>query len=112
MAYIKNETTGVCISHFVSLEVKQEVIRTTQQLLDGSVYIQRIGEPTVSYTVSAYVDRAGKALFQNAEDTAALLEVSVKHGLYYGRISELSFSERLAGDWFKATAILAKEAAI
>ena len=54
MAYITNETTGICISHFVSLEVKQEVIRTTQQLLDGSVYIQRIGEPTVSYAVSAY----------------------------------------------------------
>ena len=47
MAYITNVTTGVCISRFVSLEVKQEVIRTTQQLLDGGVYIQRIGEPTV-----------------------------------------------------------------
>jgi len=79
MAYIKNETTGICISHFVSLEVKQEVIRTTQQLLDGSVYIQRIGEPTVSYTASAYVDRVGKAQLMDAEDTTALLEVSVKH---------------------------------
>lgn len=112
MAYISNGTTGVCITHFVSLEVKQEVIRTTQQLLNGSVYIQRIGEPNVSYPVSAYVDSAGKALLQNAEDTAALLEVSVKHGLYYGRIIELSFSERLAGDWYKATLLLAKEAVV
>ena len=109
MAYIKNETTGICISHFVSLEVKQEVIRATQQLLDGSVYIQRIGEPTVSYAVTAYVNRTGKAQLLTAEDTAALLSVSVKHGVYYGRVTDLSFSERMAGDWLKATLTLAKE---
>ena len=109
MSYLKNADTNTLITRFVSLEEKQEVIRTAQTLLSGGVYIQRIGEPTVSYAVTAYVNRTGKALLLTAEDTAALLAVSVKHGVYYGRITELSFSERMAGDWFKATLTLAKE---
>lgn len=109
MSYLKNTDTNTLITRFVSLEEKQEVLRTEQTLLSGGVYLQRIGEPTASYTVTAYVNRTGKALLLTAEDTAALLAVSVKHGVYYGRITELSFSERMAGDWFKATLTLAKE---
>lgn len=109
MTYLKNSETNTLITRFVSLEEKQEVIRTAQTLLSGGVYIQRIGEPTISYTVTAYVNRTGKALLFTAEDTDALLSVSVKHGLYYGRITDLSFSERMAGEWFKATLTLAKE---
>jgi len=110
MSYLKNTDTNTLITHFVSLEQKQEVIRTEQTLLSGGVYLQRIGEPTVYYMVTAYVNREGKTLLSQAEDTAALLSVSVKHGLYAGRITELSFSERMACDWFKATLTLAKEA--
>ena len=109
MSYLKNADTNTLITHFVSLEEKQEVLRTEQTLLSGGVYLQRIGEPTVSYAVTAYVNRAGKTLLLTAEYTAALLAVSVKHGVYYGRVTELSFSERMAGDWFKATLTLAKE---
>jgi len=110
MALLKNQDTDTSITRFVSLNDKQEVIRTEQRLLDGSVYIQRIGNPMVLYSVTAYVDRMGKTLLQSAEDTAALLEAEVKHGTYHGRITELSFSERMACDWFKATVTLAKEA--
>ena len=109
MSYLKNADTNTLITRFVSLEEKQEVLRTEQTLLSGGVYIQRIGEPTVSYAVTAYVNRTGKAQLLTAEDTAALLSVSVKHGVYYGRVTDLSFSERMAGDWFKATLTLAKE---
>lgn len=110
MALLKNEDTSTLITRFVSLDDKQELIRTEQQLLNGSMYIQRIGEPMKYYSVIAYVDRAGKVLLQQAEDTTALLKAEVKHGIYYGRITALSFSERMVCDWFKATATLAKEA--
>lgn len=110
MALMKNEDTNTRISMFVSMEAEQEVIRTSQQLLTGAVYIQRIGNPTVSYSAAVYVDRSGKALLQAAEDTAALLKIEVKHGVYYGRITALKFSDRMAGDWFKAEVSLAKEA--
>jgi len=109
MSLLKNIDTNTDISYFVSLNVNQEVIRTTQKLLSGEVYIQRIGKPIVSYTVSAFVTRIGKELLMAAEDTAALMKVEVKHGTYYGRITELKFSERLAGDWFNATMTLVKE---
>ena len=39
MALLKNMDTGEHITRFVSLSVTQEVIRTTQELLSGAVYI-------------------------------------------------------------------------
>lgn len=110
MSSLVNESTGQHLTSFVSFEEKQEVIRIVQTLLDGSEYIQRIGEPTKTYFIVAYVGLTGKKRLQNAEDTASLLKVSVKQGIYFGRIKDLSFSERLAGDWYKAELLLAKEA--
>ena len=109
MALLKNVDTDANITAFVSLEEKQELIRNAQTLLSGRVYIQRIGKPTKYYSVTAFVNRTGKAQLEDAEDTAALLSVRVKHGEYVGRITELSFSERMACDWFKASLVLAKE---
>lgn len=109
MALLKNMDTGEHITRFVSLSVAQEVIRSTQELLSGEVYIQRIGEPLVSYEVKAYVNTTGKHLLLTAEDTAALLETTVLHGTYYGRITKLKFDDRMAGDYFEAEITLAKE---
>ena len=109
MALLKNVDTNERITRFVSLSVSQEVIRSTQELLSGEVYIQRIGSPLVSYEVKAYVNRTGKALLLAAEDTPALLEVTVLHGTYYGRITKLKMDDRMAGDWFEAEITLAKE---
>ncbi len=109
MALLKNMNTGEHITRFVSLSVAQEVIRSTQELLSGEVYIQRIGAPLVSYEVKAYVNRVGKLQLLDAEDTAALLEVAVRHGTYYGRITKLKIDDRMAGDWFEADLTLCKE---
>ena len=109
MASLINTETSQLITRFVSLEESQELIRASQTFLDGSVYIQRIGNPTKYFTVTAFVDRTGKSLLENAEDTTALLLVSVKHGEYQGRITQLNFSQRMACDFFKATITLAKE---
>ena len=109
MAMLTNSDTDEKITKFVSVDTGQSVIRATQEMLDGQVYIQRIGNPTVTYTVIAYVDRNGKSLLMKAEDTADLLKASVKHGIYLGRITSLKFSERMVGDWFKATLVLVKE---
>ena len=109
MALLKDVDSGDHITRFVSLSVAQEVIRSKQELLSGVVYIQRIGSPMVSYEVKAYVNRIGKALLLAAEDTAALLEVTVLHGTYYGRITKLKIDDRMAGDWFESEITLAKE---
>ena len=109
MALLKNMDSGEHITRHVSLQSSQEVIREVQTLLSGEQYIQRIGDPAVSYDVTAYVNRAGKALLESADDTAALLEVTVRHGVYYGRITKLKINDRLPGDWFEATVTLCKE---
>lgn len=109
MALLKNMDSGEYITRFVSLSVTQEVIRSVQELLSGEAYIQRIGAPMVSYEVKAYVNTTGKHLLLTAEDTAALLEVTVLHGTYYGRITKLKIDDRMAGDWFEVDVTLCKE---
>jgi len=109
MALLTNMDTGEKITRYASLEPSQKQISVIQQALDGAYHIQRIGNPAVSYELVAYVNRTGKALLMAAESTAALLEADVKHGVYYGRITELKFGDRLPGDWFKADVTLAKE---
>lgn len=109
MTLLKNEDTGVSITRFVTLEEKQEVIRTVWQTLDGATYMQRYGEPNVTYDITAYVDPTGKQALMAAEDEASLLKIVCKRGTFYGRIVELGKFDRLAGDWFKTELTLAPE---
>ena len=51
MSYLKNADTNILITRFVSLEEKQEVLRTEQTLLSGGVYIV-FGKMKVSQKVS------------------------------------------------------------
>lgn len=109
MASLQNVDSDEIITNHVSLKEKQEVIRSTQTLLSGEVYIQRIGSPSVNYEVVAYVNYEGKSQLLLAEDMASLLEISVNHGTYRGRITKMSFGERLPCNYFKADLTLAKE---
>ena len=109
MALLKNMDTGEHITRFVSLAVSQEVNRTIQELLSGEVYIQIVGGPLISYGVKVYVNTTGKQQLLTAEHSGALLEVTVLHGTYYGRITKLKIDDRMAGDWFEAEITLCKE---
>ena len=95
MALLKNIVTNEEITKFVSLNEKQEVIRIVHKTLDGTQHIQRIGEPTKSYELNLYVNEQGKQMLMQAEDTGALLEATVKSGVYSGRIIEIKDFERL-----------------
>lgn len=109
MALLRNEDTGTDITRFITLEEKQSVIRTEWQTLDGRTYLQRYGNPTVTYEIVVYVNYAGKQLLFTAEDTAALLKAECKHGTFFGHIIERKDFDRLAGDWFKTTLTLSPE---
>lgn len=108
MALLKNLDTGKSITKFVSIKSSQELTRSVHQLLDGNQYIQIIGNPAVVYEIVAYVKTAEKGELMKAEAAANQMQVKVKSGTYLGRIIELKFSERLAGDWWEATAVMAK----
>lgn len=109
MALLINLDTNREISKHVSLEPSQKQISVIQQTLDGMYHIQKIGNPAVSYDVTVYVDLAGKTLLMAADSAAALLQVKVSHGAYFGRTIECKFGDRLPGDWFKADLTLAGE---
>ena len=109
MALLKNRDTNEEITKFVSLNQKQEVIRIIHKTLDGAQHIQRIGELTKSYELSLFVNEQGKQLLMQADDTGALLEVSVKSGVYSGRIIDIKDFEKLIAGYFKTTVILTKE---
>ena len=108
MSRLFNRDTDIEITQFVSLNEKQDVIRTIHNTLDGQQHIQRIGEPTISYELTLYVNEQGKQLLMQAEDVASLLEVKVKNGTYYGRIIELKEFKKLTAQYYEVTATLSK----
>ncbi len=108
MALLLNRNTGEEITSFVSLLEKQEVIRTIHNTLDGQQYIQRIGEPTISYELTLYVNEQGKQLLMQAENAASLLEARVKLGIFFGRIIKLSDFKKLTAQYYEVTATLSK----
>ena len=109
MSLLFDETTGTNISKFIQLEVDIGVTQIISKSLDGTTYIQNIGRPDTAYNGTVYVDRLGKSLLEAAQTGCNLLRAEVKHGTYYGRITDLKFSKRMAGDYFQASFTLAKE---
>lgn len=111
MSLLHDETAGVDISEYVTMEQAPDQTQVISTSLDGSVYIQNIGEPQLYLSGAVYVDRAGKADIETAWDEGNLIRADLKHGTYYGRITKLSMGNRLPHDMFKATVTLAREAA-
>jgi len=106
MAYLKIYGADSLITRFVSFKNTQELILTVQTALDGTEYLTRFGSPTVRYALELYADESGKSALMTAADELPLLEVSVKQGVFTGRISELGEFEYLAAGWYKTTATL------
>ena len=104
MAYLK--TGNTVITKFVTFKKQSDATISVQTAIDGTEYLTRFGEPTVSYELELYVNDAGKELLERAADTLELLEVSVRIGTFTGRIKKLgSFSLEYYG-WYKTTATL------
>lgn len=108
MAELLNYTRNDLISRYVQMESTSEPSRIVNYAIDGTAYVQIIGSPAVRYTAEVYVYRQGKAKLELADRNGDVLKLTVKHGIYYGRISEINF-DRLSVDAFKATLTLAKE---
>ena len=108
MALLENYDTNTMITRYVTIKTGQKINRITQTALDGNVHIQIIGDRITEYSVTAYVNKTGKDLLLESEFTAALMRVSAKQVEYYGRITNLKFSDRLAGDYYQATIEMSK----
>ena len=109
MSMLYDVTTGTCVSRYVRFETEQEVNQIISKSLDGTVYIQTVGEPQKSHIGSVFVTREEKALLLSAHAAGDLMRIDVRHGTYYGRITALKLGERLPCDYFEATVTLAHE---
>ena len=111
MSMLYDVTSDTCLSKYVRFETEQEVSQIVSKSLDGTVYIQTVGEPQKNYNGSVFVTRAEKDLLLAAHAAGDLMHIEVGHGTYYGRITALKFGERLPCDYFEATVTMAKEVA-
>ncbi|MEG0778416.1 MAG: hypothetical protein RSE64_08755 [Oscillospiraceae bacterium] len=109
MSLLFDVTASLPITKFVQFERKEEPTQIITKSLDGTVYIQSIGEPERSLVGTAYVTRAGRDALYAAQATGNLISVSVCHGTYTGRITALKIGNRMAGDYFEADVTLALE---
>ena len=107
MSYLKNSITSEIITHFVSFQKTQEIIKTVQTTLDGTEYLTRFGSPCVHYELTLYVNDAGKDALMMADEALPLLEVCVRQGIFTGRIVELGDFDYQAAGWYKVLATLA-----
>jgi len=97
------------ITPFISISTKQEVIKTVQKTLDGATHFQRIGQPNISYEITAYVDDVGKQKLMFAEDKASLLKADLEKGVFLGRITSLKDFDSVTRSYYKAVITLSKE---
>ena len=78
MSMLTNLDTNEEITPFISILPKQDVIKTIQKTLDGATHIQRIGQPNISYEITAFVDETGKEKLMYAEDKGSLLKAELE----------------------------------
>ena len=109
MSMLYDVTSDTCLSKYVRFETEQEVSQIVSKSLDGTVYIQTVGESQKNHTGSVFVTRAEKDLLLTAHADGDLMRIDVRYGTYYGRITALKFGERLPRDYFEATITLADE---
>lgn len=109
MSLLYDETVGGTISTYVTMERVPKQIQVKTTSLDGSVYIQNIGEPEIDFTGDVYVDRNGKDAIEAAYTGGNLVRADLKHGTHYGRIVDMKMGNRMAHDWFKCTVTIAEE---
>jgi len=113
MKELYNLSSNTRITNLVGIcEEVQAVTRITSQSIDGTVYLQVIGNPVKTYNVTACVRRNEKKLLEQAEANGDLVRITMSHGVYFGRIISLTFGDRKPQDWFEATMTVQKEAAV
>lgn len=99
MAELYDVTRSLSITPIVtSIDDAQEVTRVVSKSLSGQTYIQVIGNPVKSYTVTCAVTTTGKEALRIAEAQCDMLRVTVSRGTYYGYVLGLQVGQRIPSD--------------
>ena len=106
---LKNETTGIVIPDYCWISSKQDVSQVESKALDGTVYLQIIGSPSVTITADIILEAEMKPTLEAAHASGALMSVGAGSAKQYGRITGLSFKNKIRGGLQRCTVTLAKE---
>lgn len=109
MTVLLNIDTNEEITPYISILPKQEVIKTIQKTLDGATHIQRFGKPSITFSITAYVDEQGMQKLMYAEDKTSLLKAELEKGVFYGRITDLKDFDSVTRKYYKTVITLAQE---
>ena len=98
---------GVILGQVLSFSKGLKQTKVTSKALDGTVYIQTVGTPTQTATVSVFSSMAEKDLLNSAEASGALVGVTYRDATYLGYIeSELQWQTVYPGQWYNTEMVL------
>lgn len=98
-----NTVMGQVLSFVKALEQ----VKITSKALDGTVYIQTVGSPTVTATVSVFSSKEEMELLNEAEAAGARISVVYRGVTYLGYIeSKLQWQTVYPGKWYNASMTL------
>lgn len=107
---LRNQTTGEKITEFCWTNTTSDVTQVLTKALDGTVYIQVIGEPSKTIVAECVITTSAKPKLESAHARADLMSVTDEDGhLTYGRITALSFQNKVRGNKQRCTVTLAEE---
>ena len=107
---LRDTTRNIDLSGYASWLRTSTPTMITNTALDGTTYIQLVGDPKVEYEVTAYVSREQRNELDASAQNCSLLSCQTSKGTIYGRITEkIKYGDRLAGDYYKAELTLTEE---
>ena len=110
ISLLRDVDRNIDISSYVTWVQNSTPTMITNTALDGTTYIQLVGDPIVEYKITAYLSRSQRNELDASAANGNLMSCVTSRGTARGRINgKISYGDRLAGDYFKADFTLAKE---
>lgn len=106
---LKNETTGEIITEFCWTQTTSNVTQVVTTAFDGTVYIQTIGKPSRTIVAECVIYTDAKPKLESAHARVDLMSITDGTDVLHGRITGLSFQNKVRGNMQRCTVTLAKE---
>jgi hypothetical protein len=98
--------SGTTVTKYVQYVREPEVTVIATRLYSGAVHVQTVGAPGEYYTVTAYVDAAGRDTLDAAYAAGGVLTAQTKKGTINGAAVSISYEDVIPG-WYRAKIKLA-----
>lgn len=98
---------GTVLGQVLNFTTSLDQTKITSKALDGTVYIQTVGNPTHVATISVFSSYEERELLNAAEASGACVKVVYRDKTYYGYIeSKPQWQTIYPGKWYTATIAL------